>query len=139
MKPERKLWMTLKEQTKGLPNLFLTRIETGIILPGIPDVHGIWNGVPFWLELKICSLKRNSFKCNVSPHQIGWQTQYTRQGGIVWNLIHRPSSSELILFPGERIMEAVENLPLSTAPYRETMSDVSWPTVFDTITIKREG
>ena len=48
--PEANFWKTIKKNLP--PKAFATRIENrhgG----GIPDVHIIWDNVPFWLELKI--------------------------------------------------------------------------------------
>ena len=71
--PEARFWKSVRS---SLPNkAFSTRIENkhgG----GVPDVHVVWEGLPFWLELKVT--KKHAVK--VSPHQIAWH-----QGHIsVW-------------------------------------------------------
>jgi hypothetical protein len=59
-------------------NCFLTRIESGLTLNGIPDLYIVYNSklinktvnkpVAFWLEIKSNNLKN----CNVSKYQINW-------------------------------------------------------------------
>ena len=62
---ESNLW---KQMKRNLPsNMIATRIENrngG----GIPDVHFLWYGLPFWCELK--TTKSNAV--NISPHQVAW-------------------------------------------------------------------
>ena len=97
-KPESRLWYKLRDNTKG--EIHWTRIESWA-MPGIPDLYGIKEGHDFWVELKVHKLK--SLKnINLSPYQIGWQTQHIRHGGRVWNLVDHPSSSTLNLFWGEK-------------------------------------
>lgn len=94
MKVESKLWKQLKQNTEQ--EVFWTRIESWS-LPGVPDLHGIIKGKPFWLELKVHRLKKiNSLL--LSPHQKLWQIRYKMSGGKVWNLVDHPSSSTLYLF-----------------------------------------
>ena len=102
MKVESKLWKQLKQNTEK--KVFWTRIESWS-LPGVPDLHGIMEGKPFWLELKVHKLKKiNSLL--LSPHQKLWQIRYTMSGGKVWNLVDHPSSSTLYLFlPSESLVK----------------------------------
>ena len=94
MKPESKLWKHLKQNTES--KVFWTRIESWS-LPGVPDLHGIIEGKPFWLELKVHRLKKiNSLL--LSPHQKLWQIRYSQEKGKVWNLVEHPSSATLFLF-----------------------------------------
>ena len=114
-KPESKLWYQLKEATKK--QVYWTRIESWA-LPGVPDVHGILEGFPFWIELKVHRLKSlNSIA--LSPHQINWQTQYIRNKGIVWNLVAHPSSSTLNLFWGGKAFEMTDK-------NRKTKTEPDW-------------
>jgi len=62
MKPESKLWQSIK---KNMPGVFWTRIESWA-LPGVPDCYGCKDGIMFWLELKT-STKVN--KAKLSPFQ----------------------------------------------------------------------
>ena len=86
-------WNTLK---RNLPkNCHTTRIENrhgG----GVPDVHIVWAGLVFWLELK--TTKNNTVR--LSPNQIAWNTAYSRLGGINFILVKAPRDGNLFLFSG---------------------------------------
>ena len=99
--PEANFWKTIKKNLP--PKAFATRIENrhgG----GIPDVHIIWDNVPFWLELKIT--KANAV--NLSPHQIAWNTAYFHRGGLSFILVKRVGERGLFLFEGGRASEVKE-------------------------------
>ena len=105
-KPESQLWYKLCDGTKDL-GVFWTRLESWES-PGIPDLHGIFKGHPFWLELKVHRLK--SLKSvGLRPHQISWQIRYSMNLGSVWNLVHHPSSSTINIFEGGRAIELTGN------------------------------
>jgi hypothetical protein len=93
--PEANFWNTIRN---SLPKkAFATRIENkhgG----GVPDVHIVWDGKPFWLELKVS--KSNSV--NVSPHQVAWNMAYWARGGLSFYLVKAPSTSLLYLFEGDQ-------------------------------------
>ena len=93
--PEANFWSTLRA---NLPKkCFATRIENkhgG----GVPDVHAVWDGVPFWLELKVS--KTNAVK--LSPHQVAWNAAYWARGGANFFLVKRSSTRELLLFEGNK-------------------------------------
>jgi hypothetical protein len=63
---------------------------------GVPDVHGLLNSLPFWLELK----SAKNFRISVSPHQVAWHTSYWARGGLSFFLLKAPSPPCFILFPG---------------------------------------
>ena len=92
--PEANFWNSIRS---NLPkNCHATRIENkhgG----GVPDVHAVWDGLPFWLELKIA----NSNAVKVSPHQIAWNAAYWARGGASFFLVKRSSTRELLLFGGQ--------------------------------------
>ena len=92
--PEANFWNSIRS---NLPkNCHATRIENkhgG----GVPDVHAVWDGLPFWLELKVS--KSNAIK--VSPHQIAWHAAYSARGGSSFFLVKRSSTRELLLFEGK--------------------------------------
>ena len=95
MTPESNLWTQLK---KNLPSKTIaTRIEnrTG---GGLPDVHLLWNGLPFWIELK--TTKNNRVK--ISPQQIAWNYSYSLNGGLNFFLVKCLSSKNLFLFRGNQ-------------------------------------
>ena len=98
-KPESQLWQKMKKGTADYP-VHWTRLESWA-MPGVPDLHGVTKGLAFWIELKVENNKiRPNFKRLMRPHQISWQTIYLRNGGRVWNLVHRPATSRLQLFEG---------------------------------------
>jgi len=76
-------------------NCFLTRIESGLTLSGIPDLYVVYYSnlinktvnkpVAFWLELKSNNLKN----CNVSKYQINWILKHNKAGGIAY-ILNRP-------------------------------------------------
>ena len=93
--PESNLWQRIKKQCP--PKCHLTRIESSTGL-GIPDVHLCWDGLPFWLELKVT--KANAVR--VSPHQVAWNMAYHARGGKSFYLVEAASPSDLYLFGGNR-------------------------------------
>ena len=76
-------------------NCFLTRIESGLTLSGIPDLYVVYYSnlinktvnkpVAFWLELKSNNLKN----CNVSKYQINWILKHNKAGGIAY-ILNKP-------------------------------------------------
>ena len=69
-------------------NCFLTRIESGLTLSGIPDLYVVYYSnlinkpVAFWLELKSNNLKN----CNVSKYQFNWIYNHMKAGGVAYIL-----------------------------------------------------
>ena len=93
--PEANLWNTLRQ---NLPKTaFATRIEN-VHGGGVPDVHIVWDGMPFWLELKIC--KANSVK--LQSHQIAWNMAYYARNGASFYLVKHLPSSHLYLFGADQ-------------------------------------
>ena len=91
--PEANFWNTIRKNLP--PKAFATRIENrhgG----GIPDSHIIWDGLAFWMEIKVT--KTDIVK--LSPHQISWNTIYSRRGGINFILVKRTSDRDVFLFGG---------------------------------------
>jgi hypothetical protein len=76
-------------------NCFLTRIESGLTLSGIPDLYLVYNSklinktvnkpVAFWLELKANNLKN----CNVSKYQFNWIYKHSKSGGVAY-ILNKP-------------------------------------------------
>ena len=76
-------------------NCFLTRIESGFTLNGIPDLYIVYNSklinktvnkpVAFWLELKANNLKN----CNVSKFQVNWILKHGKAGGVAY-ILNKP-------------------------------------------------
>ena len=76
MKPERKLWVELRENT---PEITWTRLEN-LALPGVPDLLGYnKNNHFFTLEMKVT--KGN--KVRFSPHQIAFHVQHPKNTFIL--------------------------------------------------------
>ena len=94
MTTEKNLWLRVK---KNLPHdCYATRIENRMD-GGVPDVHVIWNGLPFWIEIKLT--KAN--KIRLSPNQIAWNTKYSLNNGLAYILVQRVGEGSLFLFRGE--------------------------------------
>ena len=93
--PEANLWQLVR---KSLPKkCFATRIENkhgG----GVPDVHVVWDGISFWVELK--TAKNN--KPKLSPHQIAWNMAYWARGGSNFYLVKALSTKKIYLFTGDK-------------------------------------
>jgi len=68
---------------------------------GMPDVYICLSGVPVWVELKI--VKSN--KVSVSKSQIAWHLAHTRCKGASFFLLYEPSTSDVFLFGGDKVLE----------------------------------
>jgi len=72
-------------------NCFLTRIESGLTLSGIPDLYVVYHSkminkpVCYWLELKANNLKN----CNVSKYQFNWIYKHSKAGGVAY-ILNKP-------------------------------------------------
>jgi hypothetical protein len=72
-------------------NCHLTRIESGLTVNGIPDLHVVYysnqvnKAVTFWVELKSNNLKN----CNLSKYQINWILNHNKAGGLVF-ILNKP-------------------------------------------------
>ena len=108
MTTEKNLWLRVK---KNLPHdCYATRIENRMD-GGVPDVHVIWNGLAFWIELKLT--KAN--KIRLSPNQIAWNTKYSLNNGLAYILVQRIGEGSLFLFRGDDARELATN-GLNTEP-----------------------
>jgi len=93
--PEANFWNTLRS---NLPKkAFATRIEN-VHGGGVPDAHIVWDGLPFWMELK--TTKGNAVK--VSSHQAAWHMAYYARGGLSFFLIKALSTKDIYLFGGDQ-------------------------------------
>jgi hypothetical protein len=93
--PEANLWAAARKSLP--PKTFATRIENkhgG----GVPDVHVVWDGKPFWIELKIC--KHNAV--GVRPEQVAWNMAYWARGGRTYYLVKHSGTKVLHLFEGSQ-------------------------------------
>ena len=93
--PEANFWQSIR---KNLPKkAFATRIEN-VHGGGVPDVHIVWDGIPFWMELK--TTKGNAVK--VSSHQAAWHMAYYARGGLSFFLVKALSTKDIYLFGGDQ-------------------------------------
>jgi len=108
MTPESKLWITLKENLK---KFHLTRFENWAV-PGVPDVHGCKDGIPFWMELKVT----RSNKIKLSPHQIMWNYKYSLYGGRSFIMAEHLGQRLLRIFPGS-LVHSIASIGSRTEPH----------------------
>lgn len=82
------------------------------------------NGVVIWLELKI--IKHS--KVSVSKSQIAWHLGHSRCGGVSFFLLHEPSTGDVVLFEGSKVVEIQGSRLDALRPaalYDGSMSDFS--------------
>ena len=106
---EANFWKQLRQ---NLPKgCMATRIEN-VHGGGIPDVHMLWGGLPFWCELKVT--KGNTVK--VSPNQVAWNTSYHARGGLNFYLVKREKEGDILLFEGNQGSSLVDG-GISATPF----------------------
>ena len=71
---------------------------------GVPDVHFIWDGLPFWCELKVTKFNA----VNISAHQVAWNTAYWVRGGSNFILVKSLKDRDLILFDGDQGADLIQ-------------------------------
>ena len=79
------------------PTAFATRIEN-THGGGVPDVYIVWDGMPFWIELKVAKVNA----INLRPHQVAWNMAHFARGGLSFFLVKHLSSGVLYLFPADQ-------------------------------------
>lgn len=57
----------------------VTQIETASVSEGVPDLHCMWAGLGFWIELKTQGSE-------IRPAQKAWMIRQSQCGGRVWIL-----------------------------------------------------
>ena len=92
--------------------MIATRIENRVG-GGIPDVHLLWDGLPFWMELK--TTKNNTIK--ISPQQIAWNYKYSVNGGLNFFLVKHLFWSDLFLFRGDQGSRLLDQGLCDLAPF----------------------
>ena len=92
MKPESKLWKLVKKNTEK--NIHWTRIESWAG-SGIPDLHGISDGIDVWVELKVTQ----SNHIRLSPFQHSWHFRHTLHGGRAFIMLQTLKQRLLYIFP----------------------------------------
>jgi hypothetical protein len=91
--PESRFWQSIR--LKLPKNCHATRVENKSG-GGVPDVHAVWDGLPFWLELKISKVNA----VNIRRDQIAWNAGYWARGGANFFLVKRTKDHSILLFEG---------------------------------------
>jgi len=80
---ERQFWNKLRKSCYHAAgtSVHLARLEP-YALPGIPDVNGCYDGIDFWVELKV--LKKGGFQQRLTRDQAVWLHRRHRAGGLTW-------------------------------------------------------
>ena len=121
-KPESKLWHEVKE---NLPQVQWTRFENWAV-PGVPDVHGIDQGIDIFIELKITKNNR----INLSPFQIAWNYKHSLKGGRSFIIAKTLSPRALCVFPGS-IVHSIASKGLEATPIYTFQAPVAWKQVHE--------
>ena len=103
--PEANLWSAIRGSRPK--EALLMRIENRHGT-GVPDVHCLLEGLPFWLELKVAK----SGVVKISPHQVAWHTAFWARGGLSFFLVKSLSSGYFHLFAGSAAVDLVQK-PMS--------------------------
>lgn len=114
---------------KHLPHVHWTSIESRFTESGIPDIHGLYAGADFFIELKLTK----GWAVNLRPSQIAWILRRVRNGGRVFIAVRRKGSNgadELYLVPGSQVrLLARRGLPRGLVWYGRSPSHWDWPAV----------
>ena len=114
---ESRLWQKVK---KGLPDCFLTRIESSTI-NGIPDIHAVMDHEVFRMELKSDSLSYPK----LNKWQIVWINKYIMAGGKVIILDETPLKRTLKLYRPVSVFTD----PRSLVAFASFSFPLQWPLV----------
>ena len=122
MKPETKFWKQVK---KNLPNIYWQRFENWAT-PGVPDCHGIKDGIEVWVELKVIHSK----KINLSPFQKSWHFTHSLHGGRSFIIATTLGESLLYIFPGSVALSIVSIAHCPSPNWQvDTKDPASWARV----------
>lgn len=82
-----------------------SRVETGALSPGLPDIEGCWRGVSAWVELK--RTEAGGRRVKVRPLQVAWHLRRSREGGRSFILVRRQhlGHDDLLLYAGHQAAE----------------------------------
>ncbi|MEE8607485.1 MAG: hypothetical protein V3S55_07775 [Nitrospiraceae bacterium] len=98
-------WRKLRPlMREAAPGIVVERIESWST-PGFPDVSGTWEGVDFWLELKII----RGLQVKFQPGQVPWLRRRWRAGSRCFVLAYEPGDWRALLFDGDRAKELSNN------------------------------
>ena len=126
LKKETKFWNVIKKNTGHL--IHWTRIESWAG-QGIPDLHGIFEGVTVFVELKVTE----SYSISISPSQKAWNYNHVLHGGRSFIMLQHLGERALYLFSS-----SILHSPLSIASKHEykvelPASSAAWAEIQDTL------
>ena len=98
---------------KNLSNIHWTRFESWVN-QGVPDLHGICDGINIFVELKVTS----SNKINISPFQKVWNIKHTLHGGRSFIMLQHLSQRALYIFPCSVLHSTLSITPATAPQYR---------------------
>ena len=102
VKPETRLWKSLKKCLKDGEGYLVSRLES-YVTPGFPDCLIFHNVTGFFtIELKIAQANK---KVLISPFQIGWNMRHAIAGSQSYILVNRPLRGKVKLFHGCKTKE----------------------------------
>ena len=88
MTKETSLWTWIRKAKLHYGSrLFLQRIESGNVEPGIPDMFVCCDGISFWIEGKTTS--------DLSSDQHEWHRKHVKAGGISFILFKDKKTNEI--------------------------------------------
>lgn len=117
---ESSLWEWLRDNTKSMERLHMTRIENSAS-SGIPDVDGCWRSHQFWWELKVCDRPARPttlIKPRFEPGQVPWLEARCAAGGAAFVLLQVGSrhKAQRYLIPGIHARTMALGLPEGLMP-----------------------
>ena len=104
-----------------LPLVHWQRIESGAIGQGIPDINACFQGIEFWIELKI--IVGHRFRSPLKAFQAAWITRRTNAGGRCFILAEK--SCLWYLWRGDKAIKLCELGPKKVAPNLKLMKPIN--------------
>ena len=100
VKPETRLWKSLKKCLKSGDGYIVSRLES-YVTPGFPDCLIFHNVTGFFtVELKVI---HSNNKCIISPFQKAWNLRHANAGAPVYVLVGGLADGHVKLFHGASI------------------------------------
>jgi hypothetical protein len=124
--PEANFWQLIKKHLPGDVSRVENTADTGT-----PDVTGAWEGLDYWIELKVSGLKKKvEDPANLCREaQLVWHLRRGRQGSLVFVLVRYPRAIRLYIFTERYAQYVCRNIFLQTNGF-------DWPQF--TLAIKSE-
>ena len=102
VKPETRLWKSLKKCLKAGDGYIVSRLES-YVTPGFPDCLIFHNVTGFFtVELKVIQCNK---KCIISPFQRAWNLRHANAGAPVYILLGGLKDNRVKLFHGSQTKE----------------------------------